>query len=622
MSFWYDIKNKNYSSDRRGSWLRAYADRIVSVLRSDCDTKFDEHFEGKLGRHKAADVDCDNGNTVQQNLDSERTERLAADAAIRTELAAESDEIRAEMQSGDNALSTEISNVNTALKQEIADEAVAREAAVEAEASARASAISSEASARATAISSEASARTTADTNLQSQINGKAPTSHASTATTYGVGTSSNYGHLKVADNLTTTTSGTALSANQGKQLKAQIDALPIWNVGGKSIETGWGYDDSSNIVTARTGATIIGHSNEDRLSTSLTYPGCAATGMYSVAIGGAATATGDNSVALGKSTASGYWAVAVSGGEASGGNSFASGTSIASGAYSTAMGYECTASSASSLAIGKWNNASGERSVALGYKNTALDFQFKIGQNAKQGTAGVEASTTGDAFIIGNGTSSLSNPSNAFRVTYSGSVYGTGAYNSSGADIAELYEWQDGNPDNEDRRGLFVTLDGTKIRLATPEDTYIKGVVSASPCLVGDSYSEDWQGKYLTDVFGEKLTQTVHYDAEYEDREIVDEETGEKTTERVMIHDEYDAVEWVINPDYDPEKEYIPREERPEYDYVSSWGKLVLVDDGSCEVNGFATVGEGGKATKSDTQTMYRVMERKDDTHIYVAVG
>lgn len=469
-------------------------------------------------------------------------------------------------------------------------------------------------------FSSEASARTTADTNLQSQINGKAPTSHASTATTYGVGTSTNYGHLKVADNLTTTTSSTALSANQGKQLKAQIDALPIWNVGGKSIETGWG--DSSSIVTARTGATIIGHSNEDRLSTSLTYPGCAATGMYSVAIGGAATATGDNSVALGKSTASGYWAVAVSGGEASGGNSFASGTSIASGAYSTAMGYECTASSASSLAIGKWNNASGERSVALGYKNTALDFQFKIGQNAKQGTAGVEASTTGDAFIIGNGTSSLSNPSNAFRVTYSGSVYGTGAYNSSGADIAELYEWQDGNPDNEDRRGLFVTLDGTKIRLATPEDTYIKGVVSASPCLVGDSYSEDWQGKYLTDVFGEKLTQTVHYDAEYEDREIVDEETGEKTTERVMIHDEYDAVEWVINPDYDPEKEYIPREERPEYDYVSSWGKIVLVDDGSCEVNGFATVGEGGKATKSDTQTMYRVMERKDDTHIYVAVG
>ena len=76
------------------------------------------------------------------------------------------------------------------------------------------------------------------------------------------------------------------------------------------------------------------------------------------------------------------------------------------------------------------------------------------------------------------------------------------------------------------------------------------------------------------------------------------------------------------MNPDYDPEQEYIPREQRQEYDYVSSWGKLVIVDDGTCEVNGFATVGEGGKATKSDTQTIYRVMERKDETHIFVAIG
>lgn len=31
--------------------------------------------------------------------------------------------------------------------------------------------------------------------NIQTQINGKAPTSHASTATTYGVSSASNYGH-------------------------------------------------------------------------------------------------------------------------------------------------------------------------------------------------------------------------------------------------------------------------------------------------------------------------------------------------------------------------------------------------------------------------------------------
>lgn len=42
--------------------------------------------------------------------------------------------------------------------------------------------------------------------------NGKAPNAHSSTATTYGVGTSTNYGHLKITDDKTSTASGTAAS--------------------------------------------------------------------------------------------------------------------------------------------------------------------------------------------------------------------------------------------------------------------------------------------------------------------------------------------------------------------------------------------------------------------------
>ena len=52
--------------------------------------------------------------------------------------------------------------------------------------------------------------------------NGKAPNSHASTATTYGVGTSSNYGHLKITDSKTSTATDTAASA---KALKEVNDA-------------------------------------------------------------------------------------------------------------------------------------------------------------------------------------------------------------------------------------------------------------------------------------------------------------------------------------------------------------------------------------------------------------
>lgn len=54
---------------------------------------------------------------------------------------------------------------------------------------------------------------------------GKAPNSHASSATTYGVGTTANYGHVKTINSLTQSShvNGTALSAYQGNVLKDLI---------------------------------------------------------------------------------------------------------------------------------------------------------------------------------------------------------------------------------------------------------------------------------------------------------------------------------------------------------------------------------------------------------------
>jgi len=62
-----------------------------------------------------------------------------------------------------------------------------------------------------------------ADTITYSDV-GAAPTSHASTATTYGKGTSSNYGHVKLSDS----TSSTLAAASDGTAAtpKAVSDAL------------------------------------------------------------------------------------------------------------------------------------------------------------------------------------------------------------------------------------------------------------------------------------------------------------------------------------------------------------------------------------------------------------
>ena len=205
--------------------------------------------------------------------------------------------------------------------------------------------------------------------------------------------------------------------------------------------------------------------------------------------------------------------------------------------------------------------------------------------------------------------------------MTYGGGVYGKGSFKTTGADYAEYFEWIDGNPDNEDRRGRFVTVDGEKIRFATADDDYILGVVSAAPAVEGDNYDDDWQGKYLTDIFGARLTQTVHHEAVYEERETIDPETGEKTIEKVLLHEAYDAEEWILNPDYDPTQEYVSREDRKEWSPIGFMGKLVVIDDGTCKVNGYCKAGENGIATKTTDKSGYRVMERIDDTHIKILV-
>lgn len=63
----------------------------------------------------------------------------------------------------------------------------------------------------------------------------RAPTSHASTANTYGLGSTSNYGHVKTINNLTQSShsDGTALSAYQGKVLndtKADKSQVVDWD--------------------------------------------------------------------------------------------------------------------------------------------------------------------------------------------------------------------------------------------------------------------------------------------------------------------------------------------------------------------------------------------------------
>ena len=214
------------------------------------------------------------------------------------------------------------------------------------------------------------------------------------------------------------------------------------------------------------------------------------------------------------------------------------------------------------------------------GYHNRATaDNQTVIGFNAKQNYTSSENADI--LFNIGNG-SPLEN--SAMQVDFSGNVYAGGAYKTIGADYAEYFEWLDGNTKNQDRIGLFVTLDEDKIKLANKGD-YILGVISANPSIVGNSAELDWHDKYKTDVYGR------------------------------LVYDESHNL--ILNENYNDTLEYIPRGARKEYNKVGLLGQLVVQDDGTCEVNEYCTASVNGVATKSDSG--YRVIKRIDETHIKI---
>lgn len=60
---------------------------------------------------------------------------------------------------------------------------------------------------------------------IQTQLNGKAQKSHASTATTYGIGTASNYGHIKLSDTYSSKVSSAAAANGVGVSQNALYNA-------------------------------------------------------------------------------------------------------------------------------------------------------------------------------------------------------------------------------------------------------------------------------------------------------------------------------------------------------------------------------------------------------------
>ena len=303
---------------------------------------------------------------------------------------------------------------------------------------------------------------------------------------------------------------------------------------------------------------------------------------------------------------------------EASGNHSHAEGSlTIASGEKSHAEGYQTTASGECSHSEGFNTTASGDYCHTEGYEICASNFASHAGgkYNAVMTDGGSNSNTTGTAFVIGNGTRDTSR-SNAFSVQYNGTVAAMSTITASTtADYAEFFEWKDGNPNNEDRVGKFVTLDNDKILIATDPEDYILGIVSGRPFVLGNGDCDTWNGMYLKDEFN----RTIYEPAP---KMELDEETGEY--KQVLDEDNnpiYEGTRFKLNPDYDPSKPYVKRSDRKEWAAIGMLGVLSVDQDGTCEVNGYACCNKDGIATKCNRTDpgAYRVIAKISDSIIKV---
>lgn len=386
----------------------------------------------------------------------------------------------------------------------------------------------------------------------------------------------------------------TALSNKADKDLSNVTGTISISNGGtGNTV----GYIRTGQ----KSGTTIGSYATCEGSNTTASSNYSHAEGTNTTASGSGAHAEGNNTIASANySHAEGSYA------KARANYSHAEGYDvIADGNYSHAEGNSTTAEGNSSHAEGYYVTASGNYSHAAGYYTTSNYCQTVVGKYNVDKGATSSYTTDSGYFIVGCGTND-SNRANCFRATES-NTYGK-TYNTSGADYAEMFEWLDGNISNEDRIGKFVTLDGDKIKLVTSQDDYILGVVSGNPSVIGDSYDDQWAGMFEKDIYGRPVYEKV----------TIPEEKDENGN---VITPEHINDQLKISAKYKNTQTYIPRSKRPEWVAIGLLGKLICIDDGTAEINGYVKPNKNSIATYSEAKTKYRVMKRIDETHIQIII-
>jgi trimeric autotransporter adhesin len=346
---------------------------------------------------------------------------------------------------------------------------------------------------------------------------------------------------------------------------------------------------------------------------------GSVASGDFSHAEGQSTCASGEGSHAEGtNTTASG------SNSHAEGFNSTASGKfgSHSEGIQTLASGFAAHAEGSGTFAMGPFSHTQGQSTAASGFASHAegsgsiarAHFSHSEGVNTIVNNSHIGSHIMGyngatrfpfswhlaNGFVVGPPLNTAVIEGTTGNLHLDGTILSPAA-----GDYAEMFETIDGNPVDV---GYFVTFDGggDKIRKANENDDYILGVVSPTPVIIADASDLRWHKLFETDEWGRARFHEVVIP------EIKDEEGN-------VLSPRFKKVEPILNPDYDPSKNYVSRILRPEWVAVGIMGKLLVRDDGTCQPNGYCLPNNEGAATASNRG--YRVMKRTGKNQIQIFI-
>ncbi|WP_439020241.1 peptidase G2 autoproteolytic cleavage domain-containing protein [Bacillus thuringiensis] len=263
--------------------------------------------------------------------------------------------------------------------------------------------------------------------------------------------------------------------------------------------------------------------------------------------------------------------------------------SSHSEGSETTAGGSYSHAEGKHTIALGEAAHAEGTSTIANGLSSHAEGMHTSTAQFAGSHIMGrFGTAEESYSWFIANGTNDTDQNIGAKWLAHNGEMYIEGAsYNASGTDFAQMFETENSNPIDV---GYFVTFSNEeKIRIATSNDSFLLGVSSATPAIIGNSGALNWKSRYETDNFGRR------------------QYTKTATQE----------IQPLLNTNWNPACKYIARKDRAEWIPVGLIGQMLVRDDGTCETHGYCRPNDDGIAIKAESG--FFVIKRTGDNQILI---